>query len=171
MTAALPQSFAETEIRGKSAPLPAAVDSQAAVWAELEKALTEAKKKSDDARKALAKCEDFLVNLVKTHGGPHATKSLILHGIVWEMVATFGQYTTQDAAAVERFRLALVKAKKTRLLKKIFSADTRYTMKASAAEIVKTEKLTPTLMSLLLLCSVTQDKKPALDVRQKKKAA
>jgi hypothetical protein len=85
------------------------------------------------------------------------------------MVATFSQYTTQDSAAVERFRLALVAAKKTRLLKNIFSADIRWTMKTGAAEVVKTEKLTPKLMGLLLQCSVTQDKKPSLDVRPKKK--
>jgi hypothetical protein len=153
------------------APLPPAVDSSAEYFHQLELDLAEAKKKYNEAQKDLADRERELIELVRAHGGPHAQKSKVLHGIVWEIVATFSQYTTLDSAAVERFRLALVKAKKTRLLKKIFSSDTRWTIRSAAAELVKTEKLSPTLMGLLLQCSVTADKHPSLDVRQKNKPA
>jgi hypothetical protein len=151
--------------------LPAQIDASAEKFRELELDLAEAKKKYQEAQKELGDRERELIELVRATGGPHAQKSKILHGIAWELLATFAQYTTQDSAAIERFRVALVKAKKTKLLKKIFSADVRWTMKSSASEIVKTEKLSPTLMGLLLQCSVTADKKPSLDVREKKKPA
>jgi hypothetical protein len=151
------------------APLPPEVDSRADSFHQLELDLEKAKKEVAAAQKEIAAKQQDLIDLVRECGGPHATKSKILHGILWEMVATFSQYTSQDSAAVERFRLALIQSKQTRLLKKIFKADVRYTMQAAAAEIVKTEKLSPKLMSLLLQCTVTKDCKPSLDVRQKKK--
>lgn len=155
----------------KVALLPAEVDMAAEKFTDLELKLTEAKKKYQDAQKQLGDRELELIQLVSATGGPHAQKSKILHGIAWEIVATFAQYTTQDSSAVERFRQALVAAKQTRLLKKIFKADVRWTMQSGASEIVKTEKLSPRLMALLLQCSVTADKKPSLDVREKKKPA
>lgn len=154
-----------------SAPTPAEVDKRAEDFREMTLELEKASQEVRVFQALLAEKQSALIELVKNCGGPHAQKSKILHGVVWEMVATFSQYTTQDAAAIERFRLALVRAKKTKLLKRIFQADTRWTMKASAAELVRNEKLTPTLMALLLQCSVTQDRKPSLDVRQKKKPA
>ncbi|HEY3972300.1 MAG TPA: hypothetical protein VGM18_04800 [Candidatus Sulfotelmatobacter sp.] len=163
--------MATTNAAIEKAPLPAELDPLAEQFHDLELGLSSARREVTAKQAALAKMELEFIELVRSHGSTHAEKSKILHGIVWEMVATFSQYTTQDGAAIERFREALVKAKKTRLLKKIFEADTRWTMKASAAEIVKTEQLTPTLMALLLQCSVTKDRKPSLDVRQKKKPA
>jgi hypothetical protein len=77
---------------------------------------------------------------------------------------------TQDAAAIDRLRMALKKAKKARLLKKLFKQDIRWTFQAASAEIVKREKLSPTLMQKLLLCFVPTDRTPTLDVREKKKA-
>ncbi|SRR5579872_527016 len=155
----------------KPAPLPAEVDTRADEFHELELKIEKANLELGALRKEIAEKQRSLIDLVSTFGGPHAQKSKILHGIVWEMIATFSQYTTQDSAAVERFRQALVDAKQTRLLKRIFASDVRWTMKTGAAEIVKTEKLSPKLMALLLQCSVTQDKKPSLDVRPKKKPA
>jgi len=154
-----------------SSPMPAEVDVKAKGFDQLAKDLAKAQLEIGSLRKQIASQETELIELVREFGGPHAQKSKILHGIVWEIVATFSQYTTLDAAAVERFRQALEKAKKTRLLKKIFTKDVRWTMKATAAEIVKNEKLSPSLMSLLLMCSVTQDRKPSLDVREKKKTS
>lgn len=153
------------------APMPAEVDEKAEAFHQLELDLEKANFELGSLRKKIAAKELALIELVRSCGGPHATKSKILHGIVWEMVATFSQYTTQDSAAVERFRQALIAEKQTKLLKKIFRADVRWTMQAGAAEIVKAEKLSPRLMSLLLQCPVTQDKKPSLDVRPKKKPA
>lgn len=162
MTAALAQQVA---------PLPLEVDHSAEGFHQLETHLAEAKTKFDEAQKQLADRKEELIAMVREFGGPHREKSKILHGIVWEIMATFGQHTAQDAAAIERFRLALTKAKKTRVLKKLFTKDVRWTMNAGAAQIAAAEKLSPKLMALLLQCSDTQDKKPTLDVRPKKKAS
>lgn len=159
-----------SQLQAPEAPMPAEVDTRAESFHQLELELGEARQKLTAAQKLLTAREAELIDLVRSCGGPHAQKSKIVHGIVWEMVATFAQYTVQDSAAVERFRQALVEKKQTRLLKKIFRADVRWTMQAGAAEIVKTEKLSPKLMALLLQCTVTQDKKPSLDVRPKKLA-
>jgi len=159
------------------APLPADVDERAEQYHDLEEALAKAKLAVAEAGKHLADRQAELIELVKSFGGAHAKKSKILHGIVWEMVATFGSFTCEDAAAVERFRLALVAQKKGPLLKKLFDRSVRWTMKAGAAEILKaeTERFSPRpraeLLGLLLMCSITADKKPSLDVRQKKKGS
>lgn len=162
MTAALSQTKID-------APLPADIDDFADMFRKLKTKLDEARVEVKAAQEELGAKELELIELICSFGGPHATKSKILHGIIYEMVATFSQYTTQDSAAVERFRQALVDSKQTRLLKKIFKSDIRWTMQSSAAEIVKNEKLSPKLMALLLQCTVTQDRKPTLDVRPKKK--
>lgn len=152
------------------APLPAEVDERAEKYHKIEADLATKTAECSKLKKDLAARELELIEIVRSFGGPHCTKSKILHGIVWEMVATFSQYTVLDTAAVERFREALANAGQTRLLKKMFKQDVRWTFDAAAtAEIVKTEKLSPRLMAALLQCTVTQDKKPSLDVRPKKK--
>jgi hypothetical protein len=155
----------------KDAPKPDAIDEFAVEFDRLDRELAKAKKSAKDAAMPVAALEPELIALVRSFGGPHAEKSKILHGIAWEMMATFGQGMLQDAAAIERLRLALKKAKQARLLKKLFQQDIRWTFKASSVEVVKREKLTPKLLRLLLLCFVPVDKTPTLDVREKKKAA
>jgi hypothetical protein len=154
-------------------PVPIEVDTRAQDFSDLEKSIAKLKLDLGAKQKEMAAKEAALIELVRSFGGPHATKSKILHGIVWEMIATFAQYTTQDGAAVERFRQALVLAKKGRLLKKLFDRDVRWTMKAGAGQILAAETLAPRLradlLGLLLVCSTTQDKKPSLEVREKKK--
>lgn len=157
--------------RSSSGPLPAEVDDQAEAFHQLDLDLAEARQQAKDAQKLVSDRELALIEMVSQFGGSHAQKSKILHGIVWEMIATFSQYTVQDAAAVERFRQELVKAKKTRLMKKLFQCDVRWTMRSGAAEVIRGEKLPARLLGMLALCSDTQDKKPSLDVRQKKKNA
>lgn len=153
------------------APSPAEIDLKAVEYKDLEKKLEEAKAAVPIAAKPVNDLKAELIELVRSCGGPHAEKSKILHGILWEMMATFGQSMTQDAAAIERLRVALRKAKKTRLLKKLFQQDIRWTFNAASAEIVKREKLSPNLMRGLLLCFVTSDRTPTLDVRKNKTAA
>jgi hypothetical protein len=155
----------------KPSPLPAEVDERATKFHQLELDIEKVNLERRALEQELAAKKTALIELVRQHGSTHAKKSKILHGIAWEIMATFSKYTTQDGAAVDRFRQALVKAKKTRLLEKIFQQDVRWVVKASASEIVKMEKLTPALMVLLLKCSVTENKTPTLDVRQKKKPA
>lgn len=159
------------KINLEDTPYPNEVDRLSEEFHEIELELSEAKQKLDEARSLVANRETELIELVRRHGGPHAQKSKILHGLVWEIVGTFGQYTVLDSTAVERFRHELVMRKKTRLLKKLFTQDVRWSLNAGAAQIAQAEKLPPKLLALLLQCSVTQDRKPSLDVRPKKKAA
>jgi hypothetical protein len=44
-----------------------------------------------------------LIELVEAFGSSHAEKSKLLHGMEYEILATFGVSTSIDAAAVERF--------------------------------------------------------------------
>jgi hypothetical protein len=154
----------------KPAPSAAEIDLRAVAFHALKQKLDEAQAAVPIAAKPVNDLKAELIELVRNFGGPHADKSKILHGIAWELMATFGKGMTQDSAAVERLRLALKKAGQTRLLKKLFQQDIRWTFNASAAEIVKREKLSPTLMRSLMLCFVTSDRTPTLDVRKKKVA-
>jgi hypothetical protein len=155
----------------KPAPSTAEIDLRAIEYKDLEKKLQEARDAVPVALKPVADLKVELIDLVRDFGGAHGEKSKILHGIAWELMATFGQGMTQDAAAIDRLRLALKKAKKARLLKKLFQQDVRWTFKAASVEVVKREKLSPTLMQKLLMCFVPTDRTPTLDVREKKKAA
>src|SRR5213593_2300006 len=56
--------------------------------------------------------EEHLV-LVEEYGSAHAKKSKLLHGIQFEIIATLGMSTSIDAAAAERFAIALRDAKQT----------------------------------------------------------
>jgi hypothetical protein len=66
------------------------------------------------------------------------------------MMVTFGSSSRIDAAAVERFRLALIESGQSRLLKRI-----------------KGEKLSAALLSLYSQCQVVKPKSPSLVVREK----
>ena len=61
---------------------------------------------------------------------------------------TFISVHSLHAAAVERFRLALLEANQSRLLKKVFTKDIRYTMSPEAAVIIKGEKLSTGLLAI-----------------------
>jgi hypothetical protein len=154
----------------KAAPSPAEIDLLAFRFQALEECWNEAKAGVATAAEPLGKLKQELIDLVRACGGSHKEKSKILHGILWELMATFGQSTTQDAAAIERLRLALVKAKQARLLKKLFRKEISWRFESSAATIIRGEKLSAKLMSLVLECSVTTDRTPTLDVRKKKAA-
>jgi hypothetical protein len=139
----------------------------------LDRALTEAKEAVTVAARPVALLKTELIELVRRFGGPHAKSSKLVHGILWEMMGTFGKTMVTDNAAVERFRLALQARRKTVLLKKLFTEDVRYTFSAEAMEIIKSEKhpLTPKLTGLLLRCFDSGDRTPTLDVRLKKNPA
>ena len=100
-------------------------------------------------------------------GSAHAEKSRLLHGITHEMVVTFGQSVSVDAAAVERFRLALLESEPSRLLKRIFLQDVRFTLAPEAAVVIKGTKLSNALLSLYSQCQVVKQKAPSLVVRGK----
>lgn len=152
-----------------ASPTAEAVDAHALEFKRLEKDLRDAMEKAANAAAPFKALKDQLVPLVKKFGSQHHEKSKLLHGILWEMMATFGQSTTQDAAAIERLRLALVKSKKARLLKKLFTKETRWRFNSNANSVIKTEKLTPAEKGLLLDCFDTENRTPTIDVREKKK--
>jgi hypothetical protein len=152
----------------KPVPSAAQIDLKAIEYRRLEEMFLEAKADLATASEPLSKLKADLIELVRQCGGMHAEKSKILHGILWEIMATFGQSTSLDAAAVERLRLGLVKAKQARLLKKLFQKDTRWTFQPGAAIVIKGEKISARVKSLLLDCFVTSYRTPTLDVREKK---
>jgi hypothetical protein len=153
----------------KEAPKPATVDEFSLEYDRLKQELKKAEEQADAAKKPVDVLKLELIELVRRFGGSHAEKSKLLHGIDWEMMATFGQSMQQDAAAIERLRVALKKSGKTRLLKKLFTEEKRWAFSTNAMTLVKGEKLTPSIMSLLLKCFVPSDNTPRLDVRPKKK--
>jgi hypothetical protein len=155
-------------INKPAAPKPEEVDAQALEYKRLEKLLSDAMEASAAATVPVKALKLELIELVREFGSVHKEKSKLLHGILWEMMATFGQSTSQNAAAVEDLRRALVKAKKARLLKKLFAKEIRWTFNSSARELIQGEKLTPKQLAMVLRCFNTEDRTPTLDVREKK---
>jgi hypothetical protein len=150
------------------------VDAHAQEYKRLEEILDEAKtayaavKKAEGAQ--LDELHAALIDLVRAHGGKHAEKSKILHGIEWELMATFGESHGIDAAAVERLRLALKDAKQTRLLKKLFTEEKSWRLAPNAAEVLRAEgKLPDEIAGLALACFTFAPRTPQLDVRPRKK--
>lgn len=150
-------------------PTPLQVDEKAKKYYELQADLLQKMLAAREAQVPLQQLKTELIELVKDFGSTHAEKSKLLHGIEDELMATFGSSTSADAAAIERFRLALVQKKQGRLLKRIFEKSERWTLSAAAATIIKGEKLTPSLLALYSQCSVTEPSTPRLEVRPKKK--
>jgi hypothetical protein len=150
-----------------SAPSPAQVDAKAEQYYRLKAALDEATEQAKLKTRPLVLLKAELVELVSAYGSCHADKSKILHGVSEEMVATFGMSVTLDAAAIERFRLALVEEQQSRLLKLVFKQTIRWDMSPQAAVIVKGSKLSEPLLALYSQCQVVKDKAPSLAVREK----
>lgn len=152
------------------------VDAHAVEYKRLEKILDDAKallvKVRNKEGADLGKLHGSLIELVRSFGGRHAEKSKILHGIEWELMATFGQSAGIDSAAVERLRLALKAANKTKLLKKLFTEEKCYRLADNAAEVLKAEGTLPNDLAMLTLaCFTSTPRTPVLDVRLKKKSA
>jgi hypothetical protein len=150
-----------------SAPSPAQVDAKAEQYRRLKSALDEATQEAKRQCMPLAQLKEELVQLVRDFGSAHKEKSHLLHGITFEMMATFGSAVTIDAAAVERFRLALLESNQSRLLKRVFQKDERWTMSPQAATIIKGEKLSDALLAIFSQCEVVKQKSPSLVVREK----
>jgi len=96
----------------------------------------------------VAAMKEELVQLVRDFSCAHKEKSRVIHGIKFEMMATFGSLVEIDSAAVERFRLALLESNQSRLLKEIFTIDIRFTISPEAAGIIKGEKLSTGLLAI-----------------------
>ncbi len=150
-----------------TAPSPGLVDEKAEHYYRLKAALDEATENAKRKCLPLATLKEELVQLVRDFGSAHAEKSRLLHGVTHEMLVTFGQSISVDAAAVERFRLALLESEQSRLLKKIFLQDVRFTLAPEAAVVIKGTKLSNALLSLYSQCQVVKQKAPSLVVREK----
>src|ERR1700722_9212838 len=122
----------------QSVPTAGEIEKLAILYDEKKAAVLDATLAQRSAAEELETIKAQCVTLVIKFGSAHAQKSKLLHGLKWEIVGTFGSSTSIDAAAVERLRLHLVENKKTRLLKRLFEATTRWALKSTArAEILK----------------------------------
>ena len=149
------------------APTAMEVDKLALEYDELKRKLLDATLARVAVQEEFEPAEAKLVDLVSKCGSAHAQKSMILHGFKWEIMGTFGTSTSVDSAAVERLRLELVANKKTRLLKRLFEATIRWSLKSTArAEILKPD-VPDFARSLFVACEVTKDRSPSLSVREK----
>ena len=131
-----------------------------------------ATKANDDAKPLLdryALLELRSLDWLRRFGSAHAEKSKLLHGLTLEIMGTFGQSSSIDAAAVETFRLALLKAKQSSLLKKIFQKTVRWTLDGNAGAVIRAMKIPPKLLALYSACSITTNRTPTVTVRPKKK--
>ena len=161
------------EVDLDSSPNAEQIDEYAEEYHRLDEVLAAAKAEFEKVKKAegaeLNKLHVALIELVRSFGGKHAEKSKILHGIAWELMATFGQSHGIDSTAVERLRLALKDAGKTKLLKKLFTEEKSYRLADNAAEILKAEgKLPDDLAMAALACFTFTPSTPRLEVRPKK---
>ena len=150
-----------------NAPSAVEVDRLASRFLELEKTVDEAYKVAVAADEPYERMKEDLVCLVEDFGSVHAEKSKLLHGINYEIMATFGMSMSIDAAAAERFAIALRDAKQTRLLNRIFDQQIRYTLTADASSIIRSSDLSQPLLALYSACQVTNPRAPILTVRRK----
>lgn len=148
-------------------PTPAEVDELAQKYFDAQEKVLQAVLAVTNAQQPIPPMKDEMVELIREFGSTHAEKSKVLNGIEWKLMATFGTYHSLDAAAVERFRLGLVKAKQARLLKKIFTKSERWDLSPEAEVIIKGCKLSKSLLALYSQCDIPKPKNPSLKVEKK----
>ena len=150
---------------------PAEVDALAQEYKAHEQKIDEADRRAADEKMPhlirVQELEELFLAGLRNFGSAHAQKSKMLHGISWEIMGTFGISSSTDSAAVSQFRLALVKAKLTRLLKRIFDRTERWDLRPNAGEVIRSVQLPPKLLALYSQCNVTRERTPTLVVRPK----
>lgn len=150
-----------------TAPSPTQVDELAKEYRALEDKFLKATLAMQEAMKPLAEKKKELIALVRESGTAHREKSWLLHGIGFEIMGTFSQRVSLDGVAVDKFR----EAAKAELTKKqffqIFEMVITYRPLATAAEFVRTSKLSRKLKALHDACQVIKDNSPTLVVREK----
>lgn len=143
----------------------AEVDQKAEQYYALKEALDHAMKQAVEAKVPLDQLKEELIEAVKNFGSVHAEKSKLLHGISHEMMVTFGQSVSIDAAAVERFRVALAEGDQSRVCSKIFEKTVRWSLRPDSSSIIKGSKLSKPLLALYSQCEVIKPRTPSLVVR------
>lgn len=162
-----------------AAPTPGEVEALAEEYRELEQKIDAIEKKAvdDAAAHKLRRDElwDLMLAQVRDFGSAHAEKSKILYGLELEVMGTFSSGQAIDAAAVETFRLALVKAGRTRFLKKVFERSERWTPLPEASALIRKEHETGSLpwklFAMFSSCTVSKELTPKLVVRPRTKVA
>ena len=165
-----------TPAKAPAPPTPAEVEALCLEYHQLDEKLAGlAKKYAEDIAphaQRQGELRGLLIAQVRDFGSAHADKSKLLHGLEWEAMGTFGSKTVLDGAAVESFRLALVKEKKTRLMKRVFDKVIRWNLAQTAGAFLRAEheagKFPDRLYALFARCSVPQELTPRLEVRPKK---
>jgi len=147
------------------APTPAEVDRKARDYHALKDALDRAMQAATEARVPLDVLTKELIETVNDFGSVHAEKSKLLHGITHEMMVTFGQSVSIDAAAVERFRVALAESDQSRLCKKVFNQTVRWSLRPDSGSIVRGAGISKSLLALYAQCEVIKSRAPSLQVR------
>jgi hypothetical protein len=150
---------------------PAEVDALAQEYQNIETVIADIKLEANEKMKPhldrRLELEDLFLAGLRNFGSAHASKSKLLHGNSFEIMGTFGMSSSIDSAAVQTFRLALVKAKLTRLLKRIFDRTERWDLRWDAGEVIRSVQLPPKLLALYSQCNVTRERTPTLVVRPK----
>jgi hypothetical protein len=74
-----------------TAPSEAEIDLRSIDYHKLVEKVDVARVELQKAMEPLVASKAELIELVRAYGGPHKEKSKILHGILWEIMGTFGQ--------------------------------------------------------------------------------
>jgi hypothetical protein len=150
-------------------PLPAEVDELAFEYFGLEAKVDQAYKLATELDAPLEELKQRLILTVEEFGqaAPRAAKTKLVAGIRTDILATFGLSRSVDAAAVERFRVALKQAGRTRILSKIFEERTTWNLLPGAAAVLRNEQLSDHLAAMFARCEVSKARTPTLQVRRK----
>jgi len=153
------------------APNPQEIDKLSKEYLELQEKQLTARLALGEISQQMTLIGETLRDMVSKHGSAHAEKSKLLHGLEYEVMATFGQTVVIDGAAVETFRDALKQAKQVRLLGKLFEKTIRWTLNPEASKLVRSSTMSKKLSDLFAKCEVVKPITPRLQVRPKEKAA
>lgn len=148
-------------------PAPAAIDALAEEYLALQKKADEAWKAAQAASEPCQQKADELKKLVSEFGQQHAEKSKLLHGLKYELMSTTGTVSSLDQAAIEKFRLAMLKKSLGVLFRKMFEQVITYRPLPEASAIIRAKRLKPSLVSLFSQCLISKPKSPTLQVREK----
>jgi hypothetical protein len=152
-------------------PTPVEVDQLSKEYLELKDKLFTAQLTVTEISEKMVSKAEALREMTSQFGSAHSEKSKLLHGLGYEVMVSFGQTVTIDAAAVETFRDALRKAKQVRMIGKLFEKTIRWSLHPKASEIIRGSTLSDKLRSLFAKCEVVKATTPKLQVRPKEKAA
>ena len=148
-------------------PSPVEIDQAAKEYRELEQKYKTAKAASIEAENQLEIKAELLKGMVAKFGGPHATKAKILHGAAFELMCSYGQYSSIDPVAVENLRATLVKTKQRRILNKLLEKTVRWTLRSESSVMMRASELSTKIAGMLAKCIVLKDRNPSLTVREK----